>query len=67
MKNQNDSDWKRVNQYRREQQKRIAAQKTAAPALLSANSQLLRLARELNTGAGDDAERNSGCAELKVY
>ncbi|NWA64148.1 hypothetical protein HX773_24945 [Pantoea sp. B9002] len=67
MKNQNSSDWKRVNQYRREQQQRIAAQKTPAPALLSANSQLLRLARELNTRAGDDAERNSEPAEFKVY
>lgn len=44
----NNSDWKKINQYRSEQRRRVAAQQVPAPSLISANRKLLRLAREVN-------------------
>lgn len=63
--NKNDSDWKRINQFRREQKNRIVAQKVSAPSLISANAKVLLLARKLrenNEEAGsslDDGEKYS--------
>ncbi len=67
MKNRNNADWKRINQFRREQQKRIAAQTVAAPSLLSANAEILRLARQLKS-EGDESLNSTDLPEkFKVY
>lgn len=54
----NDTDWKRIHQFRREQQKKIALMQEPAPFLISQNANILRLARQLD----DEAEAEKGSA-----
>ncbi|MBD8129224.1 hypothetical protein IFU23_24260 [Pantoea agglomerans] len=50
-----NADWKKIRQFRNEQQKKVAAQEVPAPSLISANVKLLRLAREINADQDNDA------------
>lgn len=56
MKNRRNSDWKRICQYNKGLRKRIIAQTVEAPSLLSANTALVELAREVREEASNFAE-----------
>ncbi|MFW7208553.1 hypothetical protein ACMGGQ_22705 [Enterobacter sp. BNK-13] len=67
MPNRQDSDWKRINQFGREQKDRIARQKAAAPALISANSGLVKLARQLREDTADNESFTDETVKFSIY
>lgn len=67
MPNRHDTDWKRINQFRREQKARIASQKVAAPALISANADLVKLARQLREDTADNESFTDETVKFSIY
>lgn len=65
--NKNDSDWKRINQFRREQKNLIVAQKVSAPSLISANAKVLLLARKLREKNEEAGSSLDDIEEYSVY
>lgn len=65
--NKNDSDWKRINQFRREQKNRIVAQEVSAPSLISANNEILSLARDLRKKNEETRYSINDSEEYSIY
>jgi hypothetical protein len=67
MPNRHDTDWKRINQFRREQKERIARQKVTAPALISANADLVKLARQIREDTADNESFTDDTVRFSIY